>query len=167
MTAKLTIRRCHGRRSFLGSLDRLSSALRLLRPGLLSPVLHFLHSGFSCLHVVHRARKPTRWPRPPKGEGEAARNNVVMSGGKHSCPDLSCYSEESQSSGVATVAWTASPPSALRLLRPALEPTGSLCAAHGLWSLKEWIKTTGRQQQRQQTSIALRASVSALRLGRL
>ena len=31
-----------------------------------------------------------------------------MSGGKHSCPDLSCYSEESQSSGVATVAWTAS-----------------------------------------------------------
>ena len=29
--------------------------------------------------------------RPPKGEGEAARNNVVMSAGKCSCPDMICY----------------------------------------------------------------------------
>ena len=35
--------------------------------------------------------EPTRWPRPPKEEGEAARNNVVMSAGKRSCPDIICY----------------------------------------------------------------------------
>ena len=35
--------------------------------------------------------EPTRWPRPPKEEGEATRNNVVMSAGKRSCPDLICY----------------------------------------------------------------------------
>ena len=29
--------------------------------------------------------------RPPKEEGEAARNNVVMSAGKRSCPDMICY----------------------------------------------------------------------------
>ena len=28
---------------------------------------------------------------PPKGEGEAARNNVVMSAGKRSCPGFICY----------------------------------------------------------------------------
>ena len=32
-----------------------------------------------------------RWPRPPKGEGEAARKNVVMSAAKRSCPDIICY----------------------------------------------------------------------------
>ena len=37
--------------------------------------------------------EPKRRPRPPKGEGEAARNNVVMSAGKRkrSCPDIICY----------------------------------------------------------------------------
>ena len=38
---------------------------------------------------VYTEPEPTRWPRPPKGEGEAARNNVVMSAGKRSSPDLS------------------------------------------------------------------------------
>ena len=32
--------------------------------------------------------EPKRRPRPSKGEGEAARNNVVMSAGKRSCPDI-------------------------------------------------------------------------------
>ena len=35
--------------------------------------------------------EPTRWPRPPKEEGEAARNNVVMSADKRGCPDMICY----------------------------------------------------------------------------
>ena len=35
--------------------------------------------------------EPTRWPRTPKEEGEAERNNVVMSAGKRSCPDMICY----------------------------------------------------------------------------
>ena len=38
--------------------------------------------------------EPTRCPRPPKEEGEAARNNVAMSAGirrKRSCPDIICY----------------------------------------------------------------------------
>ena len=35
--------------------------------------------------------EPTRRPRPPEGEGEATRNNVVMSAGKRSCPDIICY----------------------------------------------------------------------------
>ena len=35
--------------------------------------------------------EPKRRPRLPKGEGEAARNNVVMSAGKRSCPDIICY----------------------------------------------------------------------------
>ena len=35
--------------------------------------------------------EPTRWPRPPKEEGEAAQNNVVISAGKRSCPDMICY----------------------------------------------------------------------------
>ena len=35
--------------------------------------------------------EPKRRPRPPEEEGEAARNNVVMSAGKRSCPDITCY----------------------------------------------------------------------------
>ena len=41
--------------------------------------------------TVYTEPEPTRWPRPPKEEGEAARNNVVMSAGKRSCPDIICY----------------------------------------------------------------------------
>ena len=35
--------------------------------------------------------KPKRRPRPLEGEVEAARNNVVMSAGNRSCPDVICY----------------------------------------------------------------------------
>ena len=37
------------------------------------------------------AHTRTAVPRPPKGKGEATRNNVVMSAGKRSCPDPICY----------------------------------------------------------------------------
>ena len=48
------------------------------------------------LHLPHdlpdyTEPEPKRRPRPPKGEGEAARNNVVMSAGKRRCPDIICY----------------------------------------------------------------------------
>ena len=39
---------------------------------------------------LHRTRTQTA-ARPPEEEGEAARNNVVMSAGKRSCPDIICY----------------------------------------------------------------------------
>ena len=35
--------------------------------------------------------RPRLAPRGAKGEGEAARNNVVMSAGKRSCPYIICY----------------------------------------------------------------------------
>ena len=53
----------------------------------------------STIFRTHRTRdalrctepEPKRRPRPPRGEGEAARNNVVMSAGKRRCPDMICY----------------------------------------------------------------------------
>ena len=45
----------------------------------------------STIFPVYTDPEPKRRPRPPKGEGEATRNNVVMSVGKRSCPDIICY----------------------------------------------------------------------------
>ena len=46
---------------------------------------------FNSQYTVKRQRTPPARGARSEEEGEAAQNNVVMSAGKRSCPDIICY----------------------------------------------------------------------------
>ena len=49
------------------------------------------HGSRDTPRVRRGALRTQRRPSPPEEEGETTQNNVVMSAGKRSCPDIICY----------------------------------------------------------------------------